>query len=134
MGDTLRFACGCGNVFDSATDAVNCAKCGTPLSKEGMGVIYLYRMGNPLGMAVGFGVYVDGKPFGHLANTQKIGLVVPYGSHTIHCTHGMSRKGVDATLNVTPDAPVAYAKAHIKPGVFTNTIVIEQAQASDMPA
>lgn len=113
MADVVRFKCGCGNVFDAPIDTPACTKCGAPLVKDGMGELQLYRMGNPLGVAVGFGIYIDGQPYGHVANAQKVRLLVPYGTHTVHCTHGMSRKGVDVTVSLSPENPVAYTKAHI---------------------
>ncbi len=58
---------------------------------------------------------------------------VPFGTHNVRMTAGMSRKCVDMTLTLTPQAPVGYLKAHIKPGFISNTVVIEPAMPQDMP-
>ena len=81
----------------------------------------------------GFGVYIDGQPCGHIANKETVSYSVPFGTHTVHMTAGMSRKCVDMTVTLTPQAPIGYLKAHIKPGFISNTVVIESALPQDMP-
>lgn len=135
MSDIFRFKCNsCGHVFDAPQATTNCAKCSAPLIKDNMGVIQIYRMGSPIGVAVGYGVYIDNQPYGHIANTQTSRIFVPMGNHTIHCTCGLTRKCEDIQVAVTPEAPITYVKARIKPGVFTNKIIVEQSKAEDMPA
>ena len=121
----------CGNVTD-INGNVPCHKCGNPLALAGA-EIKLYRMGSPLGVAIGFGVYIDGQPCGHIANKETVSYSVPFGTHTVHMTAGMSRKCVDMTVTLTPQAPIGYLKAHIKPGFISNTVVIESALPQDMP-
>ena len=59
MSKNLRIKCpSCGNVADVPGNG-NCAKCNNPLVLPEDGVIQMYRMGNPLGMAVGFGIYLN---------------------------------------------------------------------------
>ena len=84
-------------------------------------------------MAIGFGVYIDGQPCGHIGNKETVSYSVPFGTHNVRMTAGMSRKCVDMTLTLTPQAPVGYLKAHIKPGFISNTVVIEPAMPQDMP-
>ena len=117
MTGRFRVRCpGCGNVTDINTD-IPCPK----------------RMGSPIGVAIGFGVYIDGQPCGHIGNKETVSYSVPFGTHNVRMTAGMSRKCVDMTLTLTPQAPVGYLKAHIKPGFISNTVVIEPAMPQDMP-
>ena len=133
MSKNLRIKCpSCGNVADVPGNG-NCAKCNNPLVLPEDGVIQMYRMGNPLGMAVGFGIYLNDIPMGHLANSESIRVPVSYGHYKVHMTHGMSRKGVDAEFDVTPQDRFIYLKAHIKPGFWSNTVVVERVPGDQMP-
>ena len=69
----------------------------------------------------------------HIGNKETVSYSVPFGTHNVRMTAGMSRKCVDMTLTLTPQAPVGYLKAHIKPGFISNTVVIEPALPQDMP-
>ncbi len=122
----------CGNVID-VTGSLPCPKCGTAIDINMGGMVQLYRMGSPIGVAVGYGIYLDDQPFGHLANKQSILIPVPFGNHKIHMTCGMTRRCQDLLFNVSPESPNVYAKAHIKPGFWTNTIVVEFANPAEMP-
>lgn len=133
MSQLFRIKCpSCGNVVDVPANTT-CVKCNNPLVLPEDGVIQLYRMGNPLGMAVGFGIYLNEIPMGHLANADSIRIPVSYGHYKIHMTQGMSRKGVDAEFDITPQEKFVYLKSHIKPGFFTNSIVVERVPADQMP-
>ncbi|MBQ9782998.1 MAG: hypothetical protein IJW44_00580 [Clostridia bacterium] len=90
-------------------------------------------MGSPVGVAVGYGIYINGQPYGHLANKQSVRISLPFGTHTFHFTCGMTRKREDLTITLSPETPIVYMKAHIKPGFWTNTIKAELAQESEMP-
>lgn len=122
----------CGNVFDSA-GTVPCSRCGTMIDVNAGGMIQVYRMGSPIGVAVGYGIYLDGQPIGHLANKQSLLIPVPFGNHQLHMTCGMTRRCKDLFFSVTPQSPKIWIKAHIKPGFWTNSVVIEFANPSDMP-
>ncbi len=133
MSQLLRIKCpSCGQVVDVPGNGT-CAKCSNPLILPEEGVIQMYRMGNPLGMAVGFGIYLNEIPMGHLANSESIRIPVSYGHYKVHMTHGMSRKGVDAEFDVTPQDRFIYLKAHIKPGFWANTVVVERVPGDQMP-
>ena len=133
MSQLLRIKCpSCGQVVDVPGNGT-CAKCNNPLVLPEEGVIQMYRMGNPLGMAVGFGIYLNDIPMGHLANSESIRVPVPYGHYKVHMTHGMSRKCVDAEFDVTPEDRFIYLKAHIKPGFWANTVVVERVPGDQMP-
>ena len=97
MTGRFRVRCpGCGNVTDINTD-IPCPKCGNTLAPMGA-EIKLYRMGSPIGVAIGFGVYIDGQPCGHIGNKETVSYSVPFGTHNVRMTAGMSRKCVDMTL------------------------------------
>ena len=133
MSQLLRIKCpSCGTVVDVPGNGT-CTKCNNPLILPEDGVIQIYRMGNPLGMAVGFGVYLNEIPMGHLANSETIRIPVSYGHYKVHMTHGMNRKGVDVEFDVTPQDRFIYLKGHIKPGFWTNTVVTERVPADQMP-
>ncbi len=132
MSKLLRIKCpSCGDVKD--IEANTTCKCGAPLVLPEDGVIQLYRMGSPWGVAVGFGIYLNDIPLGHLANAQSIRIPVQYGHYKVHMTQGMNRRCKDQEFDITPENRFVYLKAHLKMGFFTNTVVIEQATAEQMP-
>ena len=133
MSQLLRIKCpSCGQVVDVPGNGT-CAKCNNPLILPEEGVIQMYRMGNPLGMAVGFGIYLNEIPMGHLANADSIRIPVSYGHYKVHMTHGMNRKCKDAEFDITPENRFGFFKAHLKMGLITNTVVIEPSTADQMP-
>lgn len=132
MSNLFRAKCSCGHVCDIPGNAP-CPKCGNPITLPPEGMIQIYRMGSPIGVAVGYGIYINGVPCGHLANKQSIRIPVAYGSYTLHFTCGATRRCQDLVVNITPENPVAYVKARIKPGFWTNSIIAEPASPQDMP-
>lgn len=133
MSTLFRIKCqNCGEVCDIAANSA-CPKCKAPLTLPEGGMVQIYRMGSPIGVAVGYGVYINGQPCGHIANKQSIRIPLPYGTYTFHFTCGMTRKCQDLTVTLSPDAPNAYIKARIKAGFWTNTIIAEPARPEDMP-
>ena len=132
MSQLLRSKCpSCGNVEDVQGNGT--CKCGTPIVLPEDGVIQIYRMGSPVGVAVGFGIYLNDAPYGHLANASSIRIPVAYGHYKVHMTQGMNRRCVDQEFDITPENRFAFLKAHLKMGFFSNTIVIEQVAADQMP-
>lgn len=128
----LRIKCPqCGKVMD-INSPMPCPDCNTPLAAY-PGTIQVYRMGSPIGVAAGYGVYINGHPFGHIGNTETVAYTLPFGTYTFHMTCGMTRKCKDITVTITPEAPVAYLKARIKAGFWSNCIIIEPATADQMP-
>lgn len=102
----------------------------------------LQRLGNaadlPHGLpgrhrGTGYGIYLDGQPYGHLANKESIRIPLPMGMHTLHMTCGMTRRCEDLTFTLTPEAPAAYVKASIRMGFWSNTIHLTPADPSEMP-
>lgn len=122
----------CGQVSDIAGDSP-CSKCKNPLAVPTEGGVQIYRMGSPVGIAVGYGIYINGQPYGHLANKESVRIPLPYGIYTFHFTCGMTRRCQDVTVALTPENRVAYIKARIKMGFWTNKIIAEEAKAEDMP-
>ena len=68
MARTYRMKCpACGNV-QNLNGSGPCAKCGAPLYVEQPAAIAVYRMGNFVGMANGFGLYLNEQPFGAIGS------------------------------------------------------------------
>ncbi len=132
MAKLLRVKCSCGNVANVAPGNV-CAKCRQPVQIPADAMISLYRMGSPLGVAGGFGIYIDGQPMGHIGNKETVHIPLPYGTHNIHVAVGMSRRCTDLVVNLTPENRIAYAKVRIKPGFWANSFIIEPSTAAEMP-
>ena len=126
---TIRYRCGCGNVFDGDDSTSTCPKCGAPLTKEGY--IQMYRMGAFGGMAIGMGIYIDDIPCGHIANKQSLRIAVPYGSHKVHVTHTTTRNCNDPVFTVSPEYPYAWCKAHFSKAGFK--IIVDPASPDEMP-
>lgn len=130
-GKNIRYKCSCGTVQDTKEGA-SCSKCGKPLASD-CGYYKLYRMGSPMGVASGFGIYIDGEPYGHIGNKQTCWIRLPYGTHNIHIAVGMSRKCNDHQFTLSPDHPLECGKVHMRVGAFKNSFVIEPAENSDVP-
>lgn len=122
----------CGEVQNIYGD-IQCGKCGAPVSVQQPGMLQLYRMGNFYGVAGGFGLYINGVPYGYIGNKESLRIPLPYGTYTLHIAVGLSRKCNDLTFTLTPQAPVICAKTYIKPGFWTNSFGIEVARPEEMP-
>lgn len=126
MAAKIRFKCPhCNEVSNLAANAVSCPKCHQPITLSPEACIYLYRQGSPIGIGGGFGIYVNGEPFGHIGNKELLCFPLPYGTYNLHCAAGMSRRCRDMQITLTPEARIAYAKVYMKPGFWTNSFVIE---------
>ena len=133
MSKLFRFKCPkCGQVEDFAKDST-CSKCGSELKNDGEGMVQIYRMGSPIGVAVGYGIYINEKPYGHLGNKESIRIPLPYGTYKFHFTCGMTRNCDDITITLSPDKPNVYMKARIKAGFWTNKIIPELVAKEEMP-
>ena len=132
MNGLFRIKCPqCGHVLD-INGPTPCPKCGAQLAPFGAS-LKVYRMGSPIGVAVGYGVYINDMPWGHIANKETVTYTLPFGTYKIHMTCGMTRKCKDIIVTLTPEAPAGFLKARIKPGFWTNCIVIEPSNPADMP-
>lgn len=130
---SLRMKCAsCKHVADLPANAV-CPSCGAAMPPVSDSYIQIYRMGSPIGIAVGYGVYLNEEPYGHIANKQSARIPLPYGTYKLHLTCGMTRKCKDMTITLSEENPTFFVKAHIRPGFWTNTIVPEPAEEKDMP-
>lgn len=129
----FRFKCpACGEVVNLACSGP-CPKCGAPLIAEQPARIRLYRMGNFMGSANGFGIYINNVPFGHIGNRESLIFPLPYGSYTMHITCGMNRKCNDPVIELTPqDNDVCY-KVHMRMGFIQNSFILERVDPSTMP-
>lgn len=133
MSSLLRFKCpSCETVSDLAENSV-CPKCNQPLPAANEGFVQIYRMGSPIGIAAGYGTYINEKPYGYIANKESVRIPLPFGTYTFHFTCGMTRKCEDLTVTLSPENPEAFMKVHIVAGFWTNKIVAEAAAPSEMP-
>ena len=110
-----------------------CPECGAEITIPGEGMIRIYRMGNMIGSAVGAGIYINGKPYGHVGNRGTVQIPLPFGTYKLHMTMGMNRRCNDPEITLSPENPVANLKMHIRMGFISNTMVIEAADPSTMP-
>ena len=135
QGATYRIKCAsCGFVGDYVNDGTHvykCGKCGAPHTFAGQ--MLLSRMGSPYGVAAGFGVYIDGAPFGHIANKQTVRILLPEGLHNIHVSCGMNRKCNDYTFTIDDKYNTFSTKVYMKPGFWTNTLVLAPCPMSEIP-
>lgn len=130
-GKSIRIRCAaCKNVADVQNDA-GCPKCGAPSAPGGY--IKMYRMGSPLGVAVGFGIYIDNEPTGYIGNKQTCWIRVPFGTHRLHVAQGANRRCNDAMITITPDHPLEAVKVAIKAGFWSNSFNIQATNPSEIP-
>ncbi len=132
MSNELRVKCACGHVVNAMPGAV-CPKCKQALVFAEDGLITIYRKGSPIGIAGGFGLYLNGEPIGYIGNRETVKIPVAYGNYTLHVAAGMNRRCTDLNITITPENRFAYAKVWMKPGFWTNSFVIEPASPEEMP-
>ncbi|MBR0352098.1 MAG: hypothetical protein IJH53_02735 [Oscillospiraceae bacterium] len=133
MAKKYRVKCPkCGNV-QNILESGPCAKCGETLSINQPGMIGLYRMGNMMGAATGFGIYLNEQPYGAIGNRESLYMPLPYGEYKMHIVCGMNRKCNDPVIKITPDDPFVCLKVHMNVGFIQNKFVIERADPSTMP-
>lgn len=126
MAAKIRIKCPqCGEASNVHNVTDLCPKCAKSTDTVEEGNIYIYRQGSPYGVASGFGLYVNGQPFGHIANKELLRIPVKYGTYNLHAAVGMSRKCRDLEVTISPENPNVYTKVYIKPGFWTNSFVIE---------
>ena len=132
MSKNFRIKCpGCGNVVDIPGNTT--CQCGTPLILPEDGVIQLCRKSSMYGCAVGFGIYINGIPLGHLGSGETIRIPVSYGHYRIHLTQSFSSSTNDPEFDITPENRYVYLKSRIKFGFVVNPIIIERVTADQMP-
>ncbi len=135
MAIRYRVKCpNCGEVMDVDMPGP-CKKCNAPISLNKDGCIQLYRMGNFMGCAGGFGLYINGTPYGYIANKQSLRIPLDAGTYTLHVAVGLSRNCNDPVIEIKPGSRALHCyKVRMKPGVWTNDFVVEPARFEDMPA
>lgn len=122
----------CGKI-QNLTGSGPCKSCGAPLYVEQPAAIALYRMGNFIGAANGFGLYLNGEAFGAIGNRETLIIPLPYGQYKLHIVCGMSRKSNDPIVNLTPQDPYICMKVHMRVGFIQNKFIIERVDPSTMP-
>ena len=132
MANLLRVKCNCGHVSNAAPGSV-CSKCKQPLDFPPDALLTIYRKGSPLGIAGGFGLYINGEPYGYIGNRETVKIPLKYGTYKLHVAAGMNRNCNDMVYNFTPENRFAYVKVWMKPGFWTNDFVLEPATKDEMP-
>ena len=128
----IRVKCSCGNVMNAQPGGI-CSKCKQTLNIPEEGMIMLYRKGSPIGIAGGFGLYINNEPMGYIGNKETLYIPLKYGTYTLHVAAGMNRRCNDLTFNLTPENPKAYAKVSMRMGFLTNKFVLEVSCPEEMP-
>ncbi|MBQ9814154.1 MAG: hypothetical protein IKH67_01950 [Lachnospiraceae bacterium] len=134
MPNQYRVVCPkCGKAANVPVGPQYTCSCGSVNATPQGGLLYIYRMGNFVGAAIGMSIYLNENPVGAIANKETVCIPLGYGTYKLHMAHGPSRKCNDPVFEISAANPVVYMKAHIKPGAFTNTILIDPCAASEMP-
>lgn len=133
MANGFRVKCpGCGEVKDILSSG-SCPKCGAMLNVNQPGMLKIYRMGNFVGSAVGYGIYLNDQPCGHIGDRQTVMIPLPYGTYKLHMTAGMTRRCSDLTFTVSPEDRLICVKVHLRMGFIQNTLVPERVDPGTMP-
>lgn len=132
MNSELRLKCTCGEVINGTLGS-SCPKCHKRIELPQGGLLYLYRKGSPIGIASGFGLYLNGQPYGYIGNKETLRIPLAYGSYNIHVACGMNRGCNDIVVDITPENPFAYMKVWMRPGFWTNSFVLEYSTPDEMP-
>lgn len=124
----------CGYVYDAGYNST-CKKCNTPhtIDFANNGFIQLYRMGHFSGSMNAQGIYLNGEPMGHVANTGTALIELAPGRYTLHCTIGMCRNCEDLSLVIEP-GQIICVKSQLKMGAIKNKILLHVVDPSEMPA
>ena len=128
----LRTKCPQCKTVQDIQGATQCTACGNPLMPQ-EGTISVYRKGSPIGAAMGFGVYINDQPFGHIAATESVTFTLPYGTYKFHMTCGATRRCKDMMVTISPEFPAAYLRAAMKSGFWSNTILIDPMKPEEFP-
>lgn len=138
MPTLFRFKCPqCGKVQDVTGDAP-CCKCHTMVSLPRDGAIQVYRMGSCGAVGRSMELFLNGIRLGCLKYGRSISIPVPYGHYHVlmkFLDYKLSKnKGVGLEFDITPNNRIMYLKAaRVIPGYGTNTVILEQASAEEMP-
>jgi len=133
MAITTRLKCDkCGEVFDMK-GSNTCPKCKQAVNIPQDGGLRIYRKGNPAGAAVGYGVYLNQQPYGHVANCGDVMIPLALGKYTLTMTCGMTRNCTPLAFEITNENLFIFVKGSLKMGFWSNTIMIEKVKESDMP-
>lgn len=133
MALTYRVKCPtCGKVQNLPRSGP-CVDCGETLKVNQQGAIALYRMGNFIGAVSGYGIYLNGQPYGAIGNRETIILPLPYGSYRLHIVCGMNRQCNDPVIRLTPKDPFVCLKVHVRLGFNSNRYIIQRVDPDTMP-
>ena len=122
----------CGEIINLAGTGP-CPKCKTPIDVNMPGTIEMYRMGNFIGSANAFSIYINEVPFGHIGNKEHLLFPLPFGDYKLHIACGMNRKCNDPVVHLSAEEPRACYKVHMKMGFAQNAFILERVDPSEMP-
>ncbi len=122
----------CGEIINLAGSGA-CPKCKTLIDVNQPGSISLYRMGNFVGSANAFSIYINNVPFGHIGNRESLIFPLPFGEYQMHIACGMNRKCNDPVIRLTQEDPHVCLKVHMKMGFIQNSFILERVDPSTMP-
>lgn len=102
------------------------------------GIIQIYRMPACLGIGSSMEIYINNICLGCLKYGDSIRIPVQYGHYHVlmkFLDYKLSKyKGIGQEFDITPDNRIVYLKAaRCIPGFMTNTVILEQASAEEMP-
>ena len=133
MANIYRMKCpACGEIQNMKASGP-CKKCGNQLIAEQPAAIALYRMGNFMGSANGFGIYINEQPYGAIGNREQLIIPLPYGEYKMHIVCGMNRKCNDPVIRLSPEDSYVCMKVHMKMGFVSNSFILERVAPSEMP-
>ena len=127
-----RFKCECGKLYDSNDESMACPSCQKENSTEGFGIIQLNRPSNYIGCLIKMNIFIDDQPYGPLADSSSIKLVVPYGTHKLRTNMSTVKRCKDQELILSAEEPVAYFKTGVD--FFGTQINISPSTKEKMPA
>ena len=82
MSAKLRVKCPCcRKVVNLHPQSPVCPECHQPVTPSPEGCIYLYRQGSPYGVGGGFGIFINGDPYGYIGNKELLCFPLPYGTY-----------------------------------------------------
>lgn len=133
MAKKYRVKCPKCNEIVNLSGTGACPKCGALIDVQTPASIELYRMGNVMGGAAPFSIYINEVPFGMIGNRESLVFPLPYGEYKMHIACGMNRKCNDPVIRLTAEDPHVCLKVHMKMGFVQNSFIIERADPSEMP-
>ena len=133
MAKKYRVKCPkCGEMLNLPESGA-CKKCGTLIDVHQQGTVALYRMGNFVGGANAFSIYINEVPYGFIGNRECLQFPLPFGEYKLHIACGMNRRCNDPVVRLSAEEPLVCFKVHMKMGFVQNSFILERVDPSEMP-